>query len=666
MSDANLQAETTEDKLKQQEEIEKQRLASLTEEDKAVEQAFKDTFAFSLQEANLTSAQMQDTDRLFMEAKTRIATFKASHTAEGSPVQQYASPKRGFKKRREDKRLLKEYQEKNKWNGADLFTMETDMALQERAKEKANAESVWLKDPELAERVQTSGADNRVLQIFCQGFKVNESGEPLDETEAAKKAANLTFVEDYISGDIEKKRPHLDKMTEKFLDAKLDVGMLTDDYVHDHILELKDLTNELCYYDNVMKDPTNAAYFSEMPAFKRRLIEVRFGAVAAFNNAVTQICFEHGIGFDSNGLMLNVAKSIKAVRGGSQFAINEFQRDFKKTQIKEESLIVDVNFRRFLKQQVSSAGGYNGSSGAGDPAKMAAYKKAFQEIPLKAGEQKPADLEKEKTGPNGIEVEKGSAIALSNEAYRKAKKDNKTGDDLTKAAISALGIRVSSTAMQKSDEAMHGTIFDGYKAKYKELYDAVSDNMEIPAETMSHTYVTKHVNNNSPSTRPFGAGVEALSRALLETFKGAVITDTSGFNEYITEAYNNIGQAEVFQSDKKAFARYIMNNLWLKYSAQARNASILPRKVEDPATGGYVKDARQEAIAKMFTEADRLVLYIYNAEKEMTPQDIENLPADQAEFKQLYKEYEAMIDLVAQKIRSASDAAGGSAPGAAQ
>jgi hypothetical protein len=115
-----------------------------------------------------------------------------------------------------------------------------------------------------------SNADPRVLRIFCSGYDVGKDGQPLTDLDAEKKARDMDFIRDYISGDANLRRPHLERIKAEMLNISLTPEMLTPEYMNVYAAELKEMCDKMVYFVNVTTD--DAAYFESLPQREQDLI----------------------------------------------------------------------------------------------------------------------------------------------------------------------------------------------------------------------------------------------------------------------------------------------------------------------------------------------------------------------------------------------------------
>lgn len=215
--------------------------------------------------------QHQQEDALALQNRNQqqLRPANANAAAPGQPVQEQAPAKLTYKQRKEQERRRKEAQRANP--AADHLSYQAVQNLQHLKAGQLNS----IRTPGIDETATENHVDKRVLRTFCNGYQTNKRGEPLTPEDQARKQADETFLRDYASADLQRRKPHLDRMVKELLNAKLTEEMFTDEYLAEHTEEMKTLADRMVYFENVTKDPVNAPYFEQMDPLKRKLIDIR-------------------------------------------------------------------------------------------------------------------------------------------------------------------------------------------------------------------------------------------------------------------------------------------------------------------------------------------------------------------------------------------------------
>lgn len=182
--------------------------------------------------------------------------------------------KKSWKEKREDAKHTEEMQQIT--SAGDYRTYKMQQSIK-----RVNAECDNSCTEEIFGRAQQANVDTRVLRSFVSGYRTGT----LSKEEKRKKEADKAFLEDYISKDLERRRPHLVRITREMLEARITEDMLSEEYMENHTAELVQLCNRMTYFQNILKDPINQQFFSDLPPLERDLLQQKYsdtgGASAA-------------------------------------------------------------------------------------------------------------------------------------------------------------------------------------------------------------------------------------------------------------------------------------------------------------------------------------------------------------------------------------------------
>ena len=198
------------------------------------------------------------------------------------PLQNQQPAQETYKERREREKRAKKA---NKiCPGADHISM--DISEQVKAGFQWHHNSMEAFDA--YKRAEELGVDKRVLRNFTYGYRKDKHGRPLTKMDERRKEADRIFIEDYLSCDLERRRKHLDRMTEQLI-AYSEIfstrAHFTLGYISKHARQAFDYGNYLTYYENVMKDPINEAYFNGLSKEQKtrlRIVQHDGGRICTF------------------------------------------------------------------------------------------------------------------------------------------------------------------------------------------------------------------------------------------------------------------------------------------------------------------------------------------------------------------------------------------------
>ncbi len=243
-----------------------------------------------------TPAQEQNTQAeangtLMQTAAARLPQAQAGSAAAGSPVQEQETTQKSYKQRREDRKRDRLAQQFNP--DADHVSYNMMEQLTNLDAERKNSMTADRTNRAVAARV-----DTRVLHAFTQGYRTDKKGEVLAEDQG-RKDADDAFLEDYISGDVERRWPHLERMTREILDADITQGMVSEAYLEKHMGEAWAIGDKMTYYENVMKDPINKPFFDAMPQYQLELVREKLNKLmASFSLSLNSKAFMKGFAMD--------------------------------------------------------------------------------------------------------------------------------------------------------------------------------------------------------------------------------------------------------------------------------------------------------------------------------------------------------------------------------
>ncbi len=227
--------------------------------------------------------------QLLENAQQQLANIHADDVAPGNPIQEEAPAQQTWKERRRDKKKAKEAQKHCPVGTAVTFDLVT--ALQEKKRQKAN----FMNDhPEATPEV----IDIRVLRTFARGHKQDKKGRPATAADAEAKALDDQYAADYLSHDLQRRAPHLERMLNEVLALRMDAGMFTDRYLRQHAGEMKESVDKMFYFNNVMNDPINRPFFDRLDPARREALEISFRAFVPFGTAFTMHFQKHGVNFN--------------------------------------------------------------------------------------------------------------------------------------------------------------------------------------------------------------------------------------------------------------------------------------------------------------------------------------------------------------------------------
>lgn len=435
-----------------------------------------------------------------------------------------------------------------------------------------------------AEQAKKEGRiiDGRVMGAFCQGYKTDKKGKPLNEEEAKKQQADKAFLEDYSSGDLQKRMPHLERIKNDLLKIRISPVMFTWDYISKHTSEVYSIVNRFTYFENMQKDPINKPFFEQLPEIDKKLLKVR----VADMTMVTGILWSKVLalkGIAMNGMTPEFQDNVNFHRDAvdSMELLQDMLADNLEKQEQKEAEIREQERERLeaehkqkileLNQIVSNINvepDFSGTLGGQEAIDKMNY----------------AAFEQERT--IGKDTFKG-VIEHSNHSYRA---QGEAG------ALVDLELRSSGQEMAKAHKQYLGTYFDGITKDYTQMVQTVYD-AGLDFETMSSQIKTKAVSEKYSQVRyATGGGVEVISNMLFTQMEQYILSPQT--QQYINSMWEVFKDAEVFQKDKGKLITFFTKTLVNMYGANYQIPIVKGKFGDDK---GAVTNVLKEACRNLLT-----------------------------------------------------------------
>lgn len=532
-----------------------------------------------------------------LPGKFKVAPLPAvlERGAEPMPEQPIPAAEMTYKQRKKVKKMDEKAKERCPYADHQALQLEENMLQYRKEIHASNAMGY-------AEQAKKEGRimDGRVLGAFCQGYKTDKKGKPLNEEEAKKQQADKAFLEDYSSGDLQKRMPHLERIKNDLLKIRISPVMFTWDYISKHTSEVYSIVNRFTYFENMQKDPINKPFFEQLPEIDKKLLKVR----VADMTMVTGILWSKVLalkGIAMNGMTPEFHDNVNFHRDAvdSMELLQDMLADSLEEQEQKEAEIREQERERLeaehkqkileLNQIVSNINvepdlsGTFGGQEAIDKMNHIAY-----------GEDKKI----------GEETYKG-IIEHSNHSYRLRGEAQ---------ALVDLELRGSGNDMAKAHKQYLGSYFDGITKDYTKMVQTVYDN-GLDFETMSSQMKTQSVSEQYNQVRyTTGGGVEVISNILFTQMEQYIVSPQA--QQYINSMWEVFKGAEVFQKDKGKLITFFTKTLVNMYGA---NYQI-------PIVKGHFGDDKN-AVTKVLKEACRNLLTVCRT-IDMEQEDYDSLPKE--------------------------------------
>ena len=462
------------------------------------------------------------------------------------PMQQPVPGGQSFKQRRrqkkEDKRLKEQYGEHADHISAAI-KQQLDELTVEREAEQARMTS--LRDEADRRNVKV---EVKVLHSFITGYKTNEEGNPLNEQEAERKRKDDAFLEDYCSGDLQRRLPHLERMKNELLNIRLSPDMLTETYMERHAVELYDIVAKMTYFENVERDPINAPFFENLPAVERKLLKYRVADLCGSFSHLW-ICMLASKGFTIAGseaeytnqksFLDAMIKQEPATRELLKNQLRELEQ--KEEELRQETLMEErkqgiLTFNEAVQNSMPEP---TLDKALGTEADYESLRSLFHD-----------EMYEEERDGEMLRVK--GLIALSDYHFEKYGESS---------ALQALMIRLSNTEAAKRDTKLRGKFFldipKDYVPLFRHMYDAGVD-----FEAMIPKFKRVSCGMGAYSS---GGGIEQVHDKLFAIFQKYI--EAPQGQEYVQKMISILENAKVFEGKREKCVNYILQCLLNSFGA---------------------------------------------------------------------------------------------------
>jgi hypothetical protein len=178
-----------------------------------------------------------------------------------------------------------------------------------------------LPDPDELRRLNI---DPRALRIFAHGYEVNEDGDPSTEEDRRYKEADEQYVREYTSSDPAVKARQLDRITDEMLLVAPTDEMISEEYILQNVVQIKQMVEKLCYLENIMNE--NKEYFENLPKEKLSRLHAIMNLYVPYGGLMTSILLAHGVNQNGCTLVKQVdAASPASLQAGISFMKGKYE-----------------------------------------------------------------------------------------------------------------------------------------------------------------------------------------------------------------------------------------------------------------------------------------------------------------------------------------------------
>lgn len=292
---------------------------------------------------NLVQTQNQQVNiALNAHAQQQIPAVAAQVTAPGAPVQEQAPPKLSYKERKKEEKKAKKARKLCPVGDAATYDMVEQ--LEERAAVKDNSLAGHRKE------LDESGVDQRVMWAFLKGYRKNRRGRPASPEDQARKEHDDAFLADYCSNDLQRRKPHLDRMVTEFLSFEVSPVMFTKEYLRRNMGHVKEISSKMLCMNNIEEDPINRPYFDALPEVKKEQLRAKFDLYREFTGALVTVSGKYGVKFNNNTYFGH--DSISAIRNYNEMS-QQFTTDFNTAMQTHQQEMAEIQTRENARARVA-------------------------------------------------------------------------------------------------------------------------------------------------------------------------------------------------------------------------------------------------------------------------------------------------------------------------
>lgn len=274
----------------------------------------------------------------FTKEEKPLQVIHASTVAQGTPVQTVKPPKKSFRQWLEKKRrsIVAKW---HIWAGDHVsYTINEKLKPYQKNIENRIPENEM-------ERLNVNPLLKNVLRVFSEEYQTNAVGIPINNEEQQKRDRNIEFMNDYISNDYQRRRKHLERMTNEILNLNLTEDMLTNEYIEKNIVKLKLISDKLKCFEAVKNDTSNCFYFDNMSEYEKEVLRKRWnGRYQEFNELLNARLAIKGIDLETGTYITDKEKKNNIKQYKKEIGI--YQEDYKnalqRAKVEEEGYIKDI------------------------------------------------------------------------------------------------------------------------------------------------------------------------------------------------------------------------------------------------------------------------------------------------------------------------------------
>ncbi len=568
---------------------------------------------------------VHDTKKSFSilkKCKKFLFPASAGSSAEGLPAVEEHKEKTW-----KDKRADEAHAEKAKNEAQDYHADEYSYKIMESLKERDKSETASLEMykrtiPNYDELRAKNKVDVRVIRAFAGTYKVDEKGMPVDQENAELMDKERKLMEDYVSGDLEKRKPILENLVKELMDKRIEPSMLNIDYVSEHIVELKNIGDKMIYLENIMNDEINKPFFEEMEPVEKEMLECTISIADVYTGYLDQLLKIRAVNMNHHAYIKGEADNIEAINMLTEEFKSRFESKMAQRAVNQQK-VYEKYYGESVRKLIKDCANPNPDlSGKMDETQLEKYHSTFttkREVIVDATKNL-----------KGVETRIEQADRLFDRSMEK--NDFSEADSMAKQT---LGIRESTQDTAQADKALKGTIFKTLLDDYKSFNTKLGAE-DLPFDQMEQTMKTKTFANSAAKVVS-GGGTEAIAMEMLSMFKQRVLTPEC--MKYLYEGYKAMGSAKIFgvKGEEARLERVVSFQLQCLINTHG--------------AAGFVGTDGNTPFGRIVKEASRNTLGIYRLSEDITKEQEEKLKEEDPGLYELLTYYRDMADEVLTKLK---------------
>ena len=195
------------------------------------------------------------------QVTTEYQKADADTVASGITETRHAAPKESLKEKSEKKR--KEKAAKKMHPDATHISYDIQDSLNYYDNHYNNSLKAMPSATEA--QCQKNGINKNILKAFSQGHRATKKGKPLDSDEEAIRQQDLAFYSDYSSAQLERRKPHLDRIVNTILSSPVTPDLFSNAFMKSNAGGVFHCVQQLELISDIMSDPVNQPYFDSLP-----------------------------------------------------------------------------------------------------------------------------------------------------------------------------------------------------------------------------------------------------------------------------------------------------------------------------------------------------------------------------------------------------------------